>query len=127
MVLEFCLGFRVCQWHPSSFLSHDLVFFFLLHFNCCILFLTFASGSLCFLSSSFFKVLQGGCHGFLIQLSYYVLFFPQAIVFVIHRLLFEASTNQGFSLSNFYSLMTFSFSLLHINRCSSLLSFSNLS
>jgi hypothetical protein len=54
-------------------------------------------------------------------------FFPQAIVFIIHHLLLEVSTNQGFSLSNFYSLMTFSFSLLHINRCSSLLSFSNFS
>jgi hypothetical protein len=65
---------------------------------------------------------------FLIQLSYYVLFFLQAIVFIIHLLLLQASTSQGFSLLNFYSLMTFSFSLLHINRGNSfLLSFFNFS
>lgn len=103
---------------------------FSLHFNCCTSFPTFASGSLCFFSLFFLKLLQVGCHGSLKkknQLKYYVLFFLGVIVFTIPLLLLQASTSQGFSLLSFYNLITFSFSSLHINRCSfSLLSFFNL-
>lgn len=121
------------QWHPSSFLSHVLVFYFtfvLLHLisHFCkwvlVFFVLIFSQSI----TSWLSWLSWFFFFLLIQLSYYVFFFAQAIVFIIHFLLLQASTNQGFSLSNFYSLMTFSFfSLLHINSCSSLLSFSNLS